>query len=60
MIEPWASDRSVMQESTMRALMLYNINFGLSCNEFFCQNKKKDILRKVQSSEKYDWRKKQE
>ena len=53
-------DRVLMQESTVSALMLCKVNFGFSCNEYFDNIKnKKDILRKVHSSEKYDWFKKQ-
>ena len=31
----WADDRGLMLESTVRALMLYKINFGLSCEMNF-------------------------
>lgn len=52
----WSDERGLMHESTVRGLMVCKVNFGLSCNEFYEKIKeKKDLLRKVHSSEKYEW-----
>lgn len=52
----WSDERGLMHESTVRGLMVCKVNFGLSCTEFYEKIKeKKDLLKKVHSSEKYEW-----
>lgn len=52
----WSDERGLMHESTVRSLMLCKINFGLNCTEFYDKIKnKKDVLKKIHSSEKYEW-----
>lgn len=31
----WSDERDRMNENMVRSLMIYKINFGLTCNEFY-------------------------
>jgi hypothetical protein len=51
----WSQEKSQMKMSTLKAIMFVKLNFGMSCDQFLAFIKeKRDILRKIHSSEKYE------
>lgn len=56
----WSEDRSCMSESTVKALISCKMNINLTCSQFFDKIKSNSkMLKKVISTEKYEWAKKE-